>query len=212
MYLRYASLSIAVMATFMASGCCTMGPYAGHPGNYPMGYASDCGECVDGCETACYPPGPLHAVHAWGRGVLHGHGCGSIYRGEWLSTPPSHGDPCWDPCSGLQAYGYGHHWHPGKFLGHLYGKRFCGGCGLGHVDYGCAQPGGCYDGDCGCQGEVISEGEYIEPSSSARMATGMAPQRATMSPSTSRSQGNSAPSRSRITRDAGSRRVPNQRN
>ena len=208
MYLRYASLSIAVMATLMASGCHTMGPYAGHPGSYPAGYAADCGACVDGCggcETACYPAGPLQAFHNWRTGVLHGHGCGSIYRGEWLSTPPGNCDPCCDPYGGTPGYGHAHHWHPGRLLVHLYGKRFCGGCGFSHAGYGCAEPGGCYDGDCGCQGEVISEGEYIEPTSSARMATGMKPQPASMRPTPSRTRNATTPSRSRITREAGNR-------
>ena len=219
MYLRYASLSIAVMATFMASGCCTVGPHAGHPGQYPIGYAGDCGECVDGCsscEAGYYPPGPLQAFHNWRMGVFQGNGCGGVYRGEWLSTPPGHCDPCGDPCVGPQGYGYGygHYWHPGKLLCHLYGKRFCDGCGLSHPGYGCVQPGGCYEGDCGCQGKVITEGEYIEPTSSAsaRMATGMTPKRASLPPTTSRSQSTGVPSRSRITRDAGNRGVPNPRN
>ena len=219
MYLRFSSLLITVIAAVMASGCC-MTPNAGRFDHYPVGCETNCGECNDcggGYGSGNYvPQGPFEAVGMWRRSLFHGDGCGQIYRGEWMSTPPAACDPCGDPCGG--SYGgprvnsYGHHLYPGMLLGRLYGKRLCGECGLSHFGYGCAEPGGCYEADCGCQEEFISEGEYIEQTSSARMATSMTPKRATAPPTTRRSRTTSVPSRSRITRDAGTRRVTTQQN
>ncbi|MDG2184691.1 MAG: hypothetical protein P8K79_03365 [Mariniblastus sp.] len=215
MYLRFSSLLITVIAAVMASGCC-MTPNAGRFDHYPVGCETNCGECNDcggGYGSGNYvPQGPFEAVGMWRRSLFHGDGCGQIYRGEWMSTPPAACDPCGGSYGGTRVNSYGHHLYPGMLLGRLYGKRLCGECGLSHFGHGCAEPGGCNEADCGCQEEFISEGEYIEQTSSARMATSMTPKRATAPPTTRRSRTTSVPSRSRITRDAGTRRVTTQQN
>ena len=213
MYLRFATLLIGVIATAMASGCATMGPYGSRLNSYPAGCETNCGDC-NNCSGEYgfgthLPRGPLEAMHIWRTNLFHGNGCGEVYRGEWMSTPPAVNDPCCNTgcgdCSPTYGQHYGHHFQPGLILGHLYGKRLCGQCGLSHLGIGCAQPGGCYESDCGCQGEIINQGEYIEPTSTARMAVGMTPKRAA-TPSPARSV-RTAPvkSRSGITRAAGNR-------
>ena len=129
----------------LASGCCG-----------PMGCGPGCGAgpCYD-CDGVAPPMamGPLDHLRNCRKQLVCGSGCGEVYRGEWMSTPPD----CNDPCCGGQFVGgavtarpFCH--QPGSLLaglcGNLYGGRVCKDCGVG-----CSS--------CGCGGQV--GGGYVEP-------------------------------------------------
>ena len=211
MYLRLASLLISVTAALMFSGCCCMPPAGGCFNGFQTGCETDCNEC----DTPGYgiPRGPLETLHRWRSNLVCGSGCGEIYQGEWRGTPSYGIDSCGDqwrasyPC--LPGC-----WYPGLLLGNLYGKRFCGGCGESCNAWGCGGmiSSGAYPSDCGCTEDPFSEAEYIESASTARMARQAVPtpSRAIRPPTNSRPEG--VPSRSRITRAAGSRHMSSRQN
>lgn len=155
-----ACLGICLLAT----GCCG-----------PMGCGVGCGapgdSCYD-CDGSSYgarpiPYGPIDALRNMKRSLVCGGGCGEVYYGEWMSTPP---DAC-DPCDRDQWIGGATKcnpfcWEPGSLLGGLYGGRFCspedfaacecggGGCDMCYggdimIDDGYGVQGG-YDAGCGC--------------------------------------------------------------
>lgn len=122
----------------LMSGCCTpglMGPGCGVAGDH----------CYD-CEGGFGPrqplaTGPIDALRNMRRSLVCGGGCGEVYYGEWISTPPH----CQDPCHGDQFVGGGvpgrpFCWQPGALLGNFYGTRFddggCQDCGSEMVDSG----------------------------------------------------------------------------
>jgi hypothetical protein len=221
MYLRLASLLITATAALMFSGCCCVPPMGGGCFNgYPTSCETDCNGC-ETCGTTDYgmgygvPRGPLETMQMWRSNLFCGSGCGDIYQGEWRGTLPNGADMCCGDQWGGAAYPcLPACWHPGLLLGNLYGKRLCGGCGDSYGACGCGgmTSGGGYQSDCGCSEDVYSEAEYIESTSSARMARqGVpTPMRASRPPTTSRPQG--VPSRSRITRAAGARRMSSRQN
>ena len=173
-YLFLCCLTISAMSI----GCC--GPIG-------CGAAGGCGDC----DGVCYgqqviPAGPLDSLHQMRKNLVCGSGCGGVYRGEWISTPPD----CQDPCCGTEFVGGATPcrpfclqpcWQPGMLLRHLYGSRFC--------DSGVSQPScGCglasCDGDC--EGEMmttIDDGEFSQMDSPAGSDCGCGtPHTATRSP------------------------------
>ncbi len=147
---------VALAVCVLATGCC--GPFG-----------VGCGVPGDSCNDCnCYSPerpiaqGPIDAFRLWKRSLVCGGGCGEVYYGEWMSTPPD----AHDPCCGEQFVGGATKcrpfcWQPGALMGNLYGRRFCEGgvdcdcggegCGqVGYGDYGCDSCGGSVDSVGGC--------------------------------------------------------------
>ena len=150
--------AVALGICIMATGCCG-----------PIGCGVGCGLPGDSCQDCdCYSPerpiahGPIDAFRLWKRSLVCGGGCGEVYYGEWMSTPP---DAC-DPCCGDQFVGGATKcrpfcWQPGALLGNFYGQRFCEGgvecgcgdegCGeVGYDEFGCDSCGGAIDSVGGC--------------------------------------------------------------
>lgn len=152
------SMLFALVGAF--SGCCGL-----------SGRVSQCNGCNDGyggggATCTPRPRGPLDAMMNWRRELVCGSGCGEVYYGEWISTPPD----CNDPCCGEQFVGGAVKAEPfcvqpGTIFGNLrglYGSRDCEFCGNAFTDCGCGDSGygGC-PGDCGgCGGEVV-QGDVI---------------------------------------------------
>ncbi len=117
------------IALILSSGCCT-----------PQGCGFGC-RALDGCydcEGGFGPPriphGPIDGLRQAKRSLVCGRGCGEVYYGEWISTPPD----CCDPCCGDQFVGGAVRctpfcWEPGTLLRHLYGRRMCA-CGESDCD------------------------------------------------------------------------------
>ncbi|MGI9516581.1 MAG: hypothetical protein ACR2NP_06040 [Pirellulaceae bacterium] len=169
---RYLLATIILGATLSLSGCVTgpvgCGDYCG------SGCGDYCGGgCGDYCYDGCHPPhahygGPLDCVREWRRNLTCGSGCCEVYHDEWCSTPPD----CCDPCCFdypahhpiLECCGCG---VPGcqggcsvqpirrmcSFVGSLYGRRFCEGCGHGFSDCCCEDPYSSYGSGCDCCGD-----------------------------------------------------------
>ena len=158
---RFCLYVSCLAVSLMSVGCC--GPIG--PGcNIPMG----CSDC-DGYGSNNYAPsGPLQGLRNLKRSMVCGSGCGEVYVGEWISTPPD----AQDPCCGDQWVGGATKcrpfcWTPGTLLNNLYGSRSCSGaessapCGCGYdtCDGGCGfddigyadefMDGGCSSGNCG---------------------------------------------------------------
>lgn len=143
-----ACLGLCILAT----GCCGpigCGVGCGLPGD-------SCSDCSGGYSaTPPIPYGPFDALRQWKRSLVCGGGCGEVYYGEWMSTPPDANDPC----CGSQFVGGATKcapfcWQPGALFGNLYGRRYSDGSEL---------MGGCGDTGCGgygcdsCGGEIIGE-------------------------------------------------------
>lgn len=137
---------LAVILTSL--GCCS-------PCGVGPGCAALDGGCFD-CEGGFGPrhmaTGPLDALRQARRSLVCGGGCGEVYYGEWISTPPYAHDPC-DGAGCVErctpycvSPGI---FRPGALIAGLYGKRFsdCGGCEA-CSDAGC---GGCDS----CGGESV---------------------------------------------------------
>ena len=144
----FCTLAVAVLA----SGCCG-----------PMGCGPGCGidNCYD-CDGATQLNpymGPMDTLRQMRQRVVCGSGCGEVYRGEWMSTPPD----CVDPCCGDKFVGGAYParpfcWQPGALLSllcptNIYGGRFCDGCGESFATCDCG--GGEYieqdaGGSCNC--------------------------------------------------------------
>lgn len=138
-------IAIVGISVVLASGCCT-----------PIGCGIGCNAlegCFD-CEGGFGPPripcGPLDGLRQAKRSLVCGRGCGEVYYGEWMSTPPD----CCDPCCGDQFVGGAVRctplcWEPGALLRKLYGQRLCACCD----SWGDA---------CGCEGGDAGSGIAIE--------------------------------------------------
>jgi hypothetical protein len=153
-----AALGIVVSISF--SGC--MGIHQLGPGVQDY-----CDQC-DGCSERPIPCGPLDGMAQIRRSLVCSGGCGEVYYGEWISTPPD----CEDPCGDCQEWtgGCREKCLPcGRFSGllsGLVGKRLrcddskglfdiCDLCGQAECESGCDTCSGC-DGD-----EVSYEGNSI---------------------------------------------------
>ena len=65
------------------------------------GQTNHCHDC-DGTYTRGISSGPLEGLRQWRKSfTCGGGGCGEVYVGEWISTPPD----CYDPCCGDQFVG-----------------------------------------------------------------------------------------------------------
>lgn len=154
---RFSLLAAGLLVSMLSIGCC--GPMGCGPGCYTA-----CNDCNGGGCGPTMPCSPLDGIRQFKRSLVCGGGCGEVYMGEWMSTPP---DAC-DPCCGDQWVGGATKcrpfcWQPGALLSRLrlYGQRCCDGGGCG----GCCDPGG----DCGgcggcdsCGGEFVDAGGYQE--------------------------------------------------
>ncbi len=176
----YSLLGLIIAATLGSSlGCCGPMGCGGGLGIGP-GCAAQSGGCYD-CEGGFGPrqmaSGPIDALRQAKRSLVCGGGCGEVYYGEWISTPPH----CNDPCCGTEFTGgavrarpfcvAASALRPVNLVTALYGKRHCDSCG-GEV--------GC-DACLGGAGEeyydetsVISSGSPGCSSCAARAATGHA--------------------------------------
>jgi len=168
--MRYLMILSLLAVAMNSVGCC--GPMACGPG---CGALS--GGCYD-CDGSFGPrpaSGPIDALRQAKRSLVCGGGCGEVYYGEWISTPPHCDDPCCGdqfvggavraqpfctPCAALR---------PGNLIVGLYGKRFCDTCGTaasgdsstgGYDDFG----GGCSS----CGGSEVIE----SPSPGTPVASG----------------------------------------
>jgi len=119
------------------------------------GSTPPCDRCIGGTAM------PLGAN--WGTPLLErlksrfacGDGCGEVYIGEWISTPPTP-DPC-DQCGNFTGQCNHMMYRPGRqpvrnTLRGIAGVRFSGGCGTCGTDQ-------C---DGGCESEIF-EGEFTQP-------------------------------------------------
>lgn len=132
-------ISTIMMTTYLSIsfGCCC------GPGSCGYGVCpDDCYNCDDVGFGRPIPCGPFQHFNQMRRSFVCGGGCGEVYYGEWTSTPP---DAC-DPCCGERFAGGAvpcqpFCWRPGTllfgFLGNLYGRRFCDGCGVSIGQCGC---------------------------------------------------------------------------
>lgn len=152
----YLSL-VCLAVSFMSVGCC--GPRGIGPG---CG-VSDCYDCDGvGYGERIIPQRPLDGLRQMRKNLVCGSGCGEVYYGEWISTPPDCADPCCDDqfVGGAVKCRPGC-WQPGSLLRNLYGGRNCSGdassapCGCG--DSGC--DGGCH------AGSAVTTGNYFETAS-----------------------------------------------
>jgi hypothetical protein len=141
---------VALTAMLGLSGCCT------HLG--PGCHAGNCYDC-DGTNQYI-PMSPFQ--HLRHRMTCSGGGCGEVYVGEWISTPPD----CHDPCCDDQFVGGAAPCRPGCWsLCSLFDlRRFS----VRYDSGGCCD-GGCFDSGCDhCgggeyfEGESYFEGEAIE--------------------------------------------------
>ncbi len=148
-------------AAISLSGCCSpIGPGCATGG---------CNDCSGAVPTQYIANGPLDALRNARRRLACGAGCGEVYKGEWISTPPVSADPCAGGqfvggCSGRCRPFC---WQPGNLLRGLYGQRFCGGnqssASCGCSTGGCST-GGCSTGTCGdggCSAGAVT-GEYTD--------------------------------------------------
>ncbi|HMP80373.1 MAG TPA: hypothetical protein PKD54_13040 [Pirellulaceae bacterium] len=175
-------LGMIVLGT---SGCCA-----------PMGCGfgcnalSGCYDCEGGFGPPRIPRGPVDGLRQAKRSLVCGRGCGEVYYGEWISTPPD----CCDPCCGDQFVGGAVRctpfcWEPGTLLRHLYGRRLCQCCDLPVDDCGCSDGGtiaaesamhwesGAGQAGCDCHGShtefsAVSR-RSVHPSSVGRMSAEM---------------------------------------
>jgi hypothetical protein len=103
----------------------------------------NCYDCAGGyVSERPLATGPIDALRQARRSLVCGGGCGEVYYGEWISSPPD----CQDPCHGSEFVGGAvpgrpFCWQPGTLIGGLYGSRFQGG------------------GDCGCS--TCDSGEHL---------------------------------------------------
>jgi len=141
-----------LIAAISFSGCCS--PMIG-----PGCPSTACNECNGGpLPTQYIANGPLDALRNARRNMACGSGCGEVYQGEWISTPPLASDPC---ACGQFVGGSGARcqpfcWQPGNLLRGLYGQRFCSGSRS-------STPCPCGTSACGggCDAGVVVD-EYID--------------------------------------------------
>ncbi len=112
--------------------------------------ANSCG--CDDCGQRPIPNGPLEELQIMRRSLICGGGCGEVYYGEWLSTPPD----CCDPCDGCNQWvgGDGCKCLPfvrfRGFLTGLLGQRFHSDETPGLLDCGPWSSDICRNNDSGC--------------------------------------------------------------
>lgn len=138
-------LAMALFAGAIAmSGCC--GPCGSGMIGPGCSAGATCGDC-SGAGAAMYcPTGPVDALRNARRRMVCGSGCGEVYQGEWISTPPDSADPCrGDQFVGGASKCRPYCWERGTLLRGLYGKRVCSGA---------ASSTPC---DCGCGGTTVCE-------------------------------------------------------
>lgn len=136
---------IALLASGFVGCACSIGPGC-HTGN--------CFDC-DGTAGRPLAHGPLDGLRQMKRQLTcGGGGCGEVYVGEWISTPPNVCDPCCGdrfvggatPCRPFC-------WQPGSLLASLrLSGRFSDGCGTDNC--------GCHDG---FQDDYFSHGAVDGP-------------------------------------------------
>lgn len=167
---RLASLFVCSVALLTSGliGCAGgIGPGC-HHGN--------CYDC-DGTAGRPIPYGPLDGFRQMRRQLAcGGGGCGEVYVGEWISTPPHVHDPCCgDQFVGGASFCRPFCWQPGSILSSLrLSGRFSDGGGCG----GC---GGCHDGyhddyfsHGAIDGPIFHEGVSSEGSGCSTCARGSA--------------------------------------
>ena len=124
-------------ATLPMLGC--RGPIG--PGCTDLG----CNSCNGEIPARLCVNGPIDVLRNVKQRITCGSGCGEVYQGEWISTPPHAADPC---CDGQFVGGATHCrpfcWQPRQLLRRLFGRRFCTGIQS-------STP-------CGCGDEIISSG------------------------------------------------------
>jgi hypothetical protein len=143
-----------------ANGCCCSHPFIGHgPGVIDTCASGDCGECAS-CGTAAYPG---HLLHGARRAATCGAGCGDMYWGDWLSYPPTCGDPCDDGGDWIGGYCCSP-WHIFSGLRYLWGYRVrpCG-CGVADCDGGCASCATGYSSSAPAEMFEERSGEQLAP-------------------------------------------------
>lgn len=84
--------ALVLVATVSMSGC--MG--IRHVGT---GCQDNCDQCDGNCSRPI-PRGPLEGLSMAHRSLTCSGGCGEVYYGEWISTPPD----CVDPCDECQEF------------------------------------------------------------------------------------------------------------
>lgn len=149
---------LTVLAGLCLTGCCT-----------PIGPGCTTGNCHD-CDGTAGRPIPYAPFQNIKRQLIcGGGGCGEVYIGEWISTPPD----CCDPCCGDQWVGGAvpsrpFCWQPGSLLNL---QRFSGRFDEGHDDGEC-----CGDSvaDSSYFDEGYSDGGYIESTGHPQHSTGCA--------------------------------------
>jgi len=127
----------------------------------PGCHTGGCYDC-DGMAGRPIPHGPLDGLRQFKRQLTcGGGGCGEVYAGEWISTPPD----AFDPCCGDQFVGGATPcrpfcWQPGSLLTSLrLSGRFSDG--MAHDDCGChGDHGGFHEG---MQDQYFSEGTIGRP-------------------------------------------------
>ncbi len=150
-YLMFLSLLVISVAS---TGCCgSFGPGCG-------ALQGGCYDCDGGFGPRGQATGPIDALRQAKRSLVCGGGCGEVYYGEWISTPPL----CNDPCCGDQFIGGGVRaqpfctpvsaLRPRNLLVNLYGKRFCDDCGTSATCDSCFSGCDSCDGGCSSCGET----------------------------------------------------------
>lgn len=191
-------LILMTLGAVFCSGCCT-----------PLG----CGPGCDALQGGCYdcdgsggrplPCGPLDALRQARRSLVCGGGCGEVYYGEWISTPPYANDPCCgDQFTGCATRCTPFCVPPGSLLAALtvglYGKRFdCGGS--------CSECCGA-EADCGCGSATSDHTPSPGCATCASRAMGMGPagtRVAARQPATSQHRAHAARPARMATRTAG---------
>lgn len=175
-----------VQADYVDEGCSDCG--VGHGGTGYLGgqrvrHSCQNGDCDSGCDrcqggTMNPPLGSIRGMpwtERFKSRFVCGDGCGEVYIGEWISTPPT-ADPC-DTCGNFTGNCnhkmYRPHRQPVRnTLRGIGGIRFgaCQGCGGGDCDGGCGSDldhspamdygylpqrsigGHAHGADCGCGG------------------------------------------------------------
>lgn len=160
-----------MMVSLSSLGCCS--PCGFGPGCAALD--GGCQDCEGGFGPRALATGPLDAIRQAKRSLVCGGGCGEVYYGEWISTPPYATDPCGDAGCAVRCAPFC--WSPGALLpgaliSGLYGKRFADDCGTG--DCGC---GDCFAGDCdSCGGSVLDSGAPVSAGCASCASGGLARQ------------------------------------
>ena len=146
------------------SGCCA--PIGGVIGPGCATYG--CNDCNGGCSSQQYiANGPIDAIRNARRRLVCGSGCGEVYVGEWISTPPDAADPCCGDqfiggATKCQPFCRPFCWQPGSLLAGLYGRRTCTGV---QSSTPCPCDSNFCSGGCGVASRVVSRARRAPVSS-----------------------------------------------